>query len=269
MLFFFFSLEDFDIKPGISCVFSNLRSRTVIIQAMLDSQLNTVQIIAIAILPILFAIVVHEVSHGWVAKKLGDNTAYMLGRLTLNPFKHIDPVGTILVPLLMLIFFKFAFGWAKPVPVDWRNLRNPRRDMVLVAAAGPFSNLLMAIGWGLIIHLAALLPNGLLMIKEPFIFMGAIGIFANVILMVFNLLPIPPLDGGRVAVGLLPPRYSHLLSQLEPYGLIIIVLLLMSGFFGGFLMPLIFWVISIIEVITGLPQDSILSIMAVLLQGGQ
>lgn len=236
---------------------------------MLNSQLNIVQIIAIAILPVLFAIVVHEVSHGWVAKKFGDNTAYMLGRLTLNPFKHIDPVGTVLVPLLSLVFFKFVFGWAKPVPVDWRNLRNPRRDMVLVAAAGPASNLLMAIGWGLIIHLAALLPNSLLTIKEPLIYMGAIGIFANVILMVFNLLPIPPLDGGRVAVGLLPPRISNLLSQLEPYGLIIIVLLLVSGFFGGFIMPVIFLVIGIIEIITGLPKDAILSVMAVLLQGGQ
>ena len=236
---------------------------------MLNSQLNIVQIIAIAILPVLFAIVVHEVSHGWVAKKFGDNTAYMLGRLTLNPFKHIDPVGTVLVPLLSLVFFKFVFGWAKPVPVDWRNLRNPRRDMVLVAAAGPASNLLMAIGWGLIIHLAALLPYSLLTIKEPLIYMGAIGIFANVILMVFNLLPIPPLDGGRVAVGLLPPRISNLLSQLEPYGLIIIVLLLVSGFFGGFIMPVIFSVISMIEVITGLPENAILSVMAVLLQGGQ
>lgn len=235
---------------------------------MFGTELNIVQIIAIAILPILFAIVVHEVAHGWVAKKFGDNTAFMLGRLTLNPFKHIDPVGTILVPLLMLIFFKFAFGWAKPVPVDWRNLNNPKRDMVFVAAAGPFSNLLMAIGWGLIIHLAVLLPNSLLMIKEPLIYMGAIGIFVNVILMVFNLVPLPPLDGGRVAVGLLPPRLSYMLSQLEPYGLIIIVLLLVSGFFGGFLMPIIFSVISIVEVITGLPEGSTLNLMAVMLQSG-
>ena len=236
---------------------------------MLSTQLNTVQIVAIAILPVLFAIVIHEISHGLVAKKFGDNTAYLLGRLTLNPFKHIDPVGTVLVPLLMLVFFNFAFGWAKPVPVDWRNLHNPRRDMVYVAAAGPFSNLLMAITWGLIIHLAALLPNSLLFIKEPLIFMGAIGTFVNVILMVFNLLPIPPLDGGRVAVGLLPPRLAHTLSQVEPYGLIIIVLLLVSGFFGGFLMPIIFIVIRLIEIITGLPENAILSVMTILFQSGQ
>ncbi len=236
---------------------------------MLSTELNTIQIIAIAVLPVLFAIVIHEISHGFVAKKFGDNTAYMLGRLTLNPFKHIDPVGTILVPLLMLVFFNFAFGWAKPVPVDWRNLHNPRRDMVYVAAAGPLSNLLMAIGWGLIIHLAALLPNTLLFLKEPLIFMGAIGTFINVILMVFNLLPIPPLDGGRVAVGLLPPRLAQALSQVEPYGLIIIVLLLVSGFFGGFLMPIIFLVIRLIEIITGLPENAILSVMTILFQSSQ
>jgi len=236
---------------------------------MPSSLLHTVLIITIAIPPILFAIVVHEVSHGWVAKKLGDNTAYMLGRLTLNPFKHIDPVGTVLVPLLMLFFTKIIFGWAKPVPVDWRNLHNPRRDMVLVAAAGPVSNLVMAIGWGLFIHLVALLPDNLLIVKEAFVIMCAIGITANVVLMVVNLLPIPPLDGGRVAVGLLPPRFSRLLSQLEPYGLIIIVVLLVSGFFRGYVMPLIFSVIGVIEIITGLAKGSVLSVIIALLQAGQ
>ena len=253
----------------MSRLFSNLSNQPVIIETMLSTQLSTIQIVAIALIPVLFAIVVHEISHGYVAKRFGDNTAYLLGRLTLNPFKHIDPVGTILVPLLMLVFFNFAFGWAKPVPVDWRNLRNPRRDMVYVAAAGPLANLLMAIGWGLIIHLAALMPNTLLFIKEPLIFMGAIGTFINVILMVFNLLPIPPLDGGRVAVGLLPTRLAHALSQVEPYGLIIIVLLLVSGFMGGFLMPLIVMVIGLIELITGLPENSIISVMAILFQSGQ
>ncbi|MHA1568778.1 MAG: site-2 protease family protein, partial [Alphaproteobacteria bacterium] len=130
---------------------------------MFGQELNTFQLVAVAILPTLFAIVVHEVAHGFIAKQFGDNTAYLSGRLTLNPIKHIDPVGTILVPLLSLIFFNFVFGWAKPVPVDFRNLRNPRRDMVLVAAAGPGANLLMAIGWGLLAKVASLLPAGLSM----------------------------------------------------------------------------------------------------------
>lgn len=220
---------------------------------MFGSELSTVQIIAIAILPTLFAIVVHEVAHGWVAKRHGDNTAYMLGRLTLNPLKHIDPVGTILVPLLMIAFLGFAFGWAKPVPIDWRNLRNPKRDMVLVAAAGPVSNLLMAIGWGLVVKLASFLPGSLNMIALPLIYMGMFGIFINVILMVFNLIPIPPLDGGRVAVGLLPPAAARGLSRLEPYGLLIIVALLATGLLWQFIAPVIQIVMSFVNAITGLP----------------
>jgi Zn-dependent protease len=219
---------------------------------MFGAELSTPQLIAVAILPTLFAIVVHEVAHGWVAKRCGDNTAYMLGRLTLNPLKHIDPVGTILVPILMIAFLGFAFGWAKPVPIDWRNLHNPRRDMVLVAAAGPMSNLLMAIVWGLLTKLAGFLPADLSMIALPLIYMGIFGIFINVILMVFNLFPLPPLDGGRVAVGLLPPRLSHLLSQLEPYGLLIILVLLGTGILWKIIGPFIYTITNFVNIITGL-----------------
>lgn len=219
---------------------------------MIGQELNTVQLIAVAIIPTLFAIIIHEVAHGWVAKHYGDNTAYMMGRLSLNPIKHIDPVGTILVPLLMIAFLGFAFGWAKPVPIDWRNLRNPRRDMVLVAAAGPLSNFLMAIGWGLMFKLAEFLPGNLDVIAIPLMYMGLFGIFINVILMVFNLLPIPPLDGGRVAVGLLPPTMAQALSRVEPFGLLIIVALLATGFLWKIIGPVIHTVTRFINIITGI-----------------
>lgn len=196
---------------------------------MFGVELNTVQLVAIAIIPTLLAIVVHEVAHGWVAFRLGDSTAYMLGRLTLNPLKHIDLIGTILVPLVLILTVGFAFGWAKPVPINFRNLRHPRRDTVLVAAAGPFSNLLMAIAWGVIIKLTSLLPDNVTTLALPLLYMGMFGIFINIILMVFNLIPIPPTDGGRIATSLLPPALGYQLSRLEPFGLIIILLLLFSG----------------------------------------
>ena len=196
---------------------------------MFGTELSTIQLITIAIIPLLFAIVVHEVAHGWVARQLGDDTAYLMGRLTLNPLKHIDPVGTILVPLILILTVGFAFGWAKPVPVNFNNLRNRRRDTALVAVAGPFANLLMAIAWALIAKLASLLPDSIAMLTSPLILMSMFGMIINAILMVFNLIPIPPTDGGRIATSLLPPRLGYQLSRVEPYGLFIIIALLLSG----------------------------------------
>ena len=196
---------------------------------MFGNELSSVQLIAIVIIPLVFAVVVHEVAHGWVALQLGDDTAYRMGRLTLNPLKHIDPIGTILVPLVLILTVGFAFGWAKPVPVNFNNLRNQRSDSALVAIAGPFSNLLMAIAWLVIGKLATLLPNSLVMFASPLIYMSMFGVLINAILMVFNLLPIPPTDGGRIAVSLLPPRLGYALSRVEPYGLIIILALMLTG----------------------------------------
>ncbi len=209
--------------------------------------LNFFQKLAVLALPVLFAITVHEVAHGWMAKKLGDKTAFMLGRLTLNPIKHIDPVGTLLVPLVILWFTNFLFGWAKPVPVTWGNLNNPRRDMGYVALAGPGANLLMALGWALMIKFSQIIILPISpWVAVPLIYMGSAGVLFNVLLMVLNLLPILPLDGGRILNSLLPPGLSDRFSRLEPFGLIIIVGLLISGLLGRVLWPLTLYIIEIL-----------------------
>ena len=199
-------------------------------------QLTVIQEIVIWALPVLFAITLHEVAHGWVAKQLGDPTAQMLGRITLNPIKHIDPVGTVLVPLLLLVLpGNFLFGWAKPVPITPQNLRNPRRDMAIVALAGPTANFIMALLWAIIARAAVWLDEPFL--TNPLVLMGFAGIAINLVLMILNLIPLPPLDGGRIVSNLLPPRTSAKYDLVEPYGFMILVLLLMTGILGGLLSP--------------------------------
>ena len=196
---------------------------------------DTIQKITIYALPVLFAITFHEAAHAYAAKKYGDATAYMMGRMSLNPLKHIDPVGTILMPLLALTLGGFLFGWAKPVPVNFANLNNPKKDMVWVAAAGPAANLVMAFGWALLYNVAAMNPEGYFSV--PLALMSTAGIQINVVLMVLNLLPIPPLDGGRIAVGLLPRDLAYPLARLEPYGMFILVALMATGMLGVIIKP--------------------------------
>ena len=195
---------------------------------------NIIQEIAVYAIPVLFAITVHEASHGYVARMFGDNTAYVLGRVTLNPVKHIDPVGTIVIPLGMVLLTGFMFGWAKPVPVDWGSLRKPKRDMIWVAAAGPGANLAMAVAWALVYR--ALSAVG---VQENYFYLVAqAGISVNLVFMALNLLPIPPLDGGRIVSGLLPSRMSVAYSRIEPYGLFILLGLMFTGALSFFLRPL-------------------------------
>ena len=203
------------------------------------NDLSLPQMIAVWALPVLFAITLHEVAHGWAARMLGDPTAMMLGRLSLNPIKHVDPVGTILVPGLMLALGGFIFGWAKPVPVTWENLRHPKRDMALVAAAGPLSNLLMGVFWALLLRVGVMLEPSTNPVGLFLAYSGIAGIQINTILAVLNMLPIPPLDGGRVAVGLLPGRLSWQLSRVEPYGFIILLALLMTHVLNAILNPFV------------------------------
>ena len=203
--------------------------------------MDSVATIVLWAVPVVFAITLHEAAHGYVAKLFGDQTAWMLGRVTANPIKHIDPVGTILVPGALLLFAKlggpgFIFGWAKPVPVNFGNLRNPKRDMFWVAGAGPAANFAMAIVWGLVLRLAS--PGGLFA-SNGLMEMGGAGIQINLMLMALNLLPILPLDGGRIAVSLLPHSMAMTYAKMEPYGFILVIVLLATGFLVDLMRPIL------------------------------
>ncbi|MBC8494256.1 MAG: site-2 protease family protein [Candidatus Thioglobus sp.] len=191
-----------------------------------------IQTLLIYAIPVLFAITVHETAHGWVASLLGDHSARMMGRLTLNPIKHIDPIGTIAVPAFLYFTSGFIFGWAKPVPVNFNALRSPKKDMLWVAIAGPVSNFLMAAGWLAIIFVA--INTGSQFLAD----MAQVGVQINLLLAVLNLLPLPPLDGGRVVSALLPPKLSYQYDLLEPYGLFILLGLLFLGVFQSVVLPI-------------------------------
>ena len=199
-------------------------------------ELTVIQKVTVYALPIIFAITVHEAAHGYAAKYFGDLTAYNQNRISLNPLRHIDPIGTIFLPALTVLLGGVLFGWAKPVPVNFMNLRHPKKDMLWVAAAGPFSNLIMAIFWTILYGRSAYFPESMsLFIQQR----GIAGISINLSLMVLNLIPLPPLDGGRIAVSLLPNHLAYKYAQVERYGFLILIILLMTHILDLIIFPLI------------------------------
>jgi Zn-dependent protease len=218
----------------------------------MDFSLATIVLWAV---PVVFAITLHEAAHGYVARMFGDHTAWMLGRVTLNPIKHIDPVGTLAVPGMLLLFAKlfggpaFLFGWAKPVPVNFGNLRNPKRDMFWVAGAGPMANFVMAIGWAFLLKSSA--PGG--MYPSGGLFeMADAGVQINLMLMALNLLPILPLDGGRIAVSLLPHSLAVRYARFEPYGFMLVILLLATGVLSSLMFPIYAVILTLLRFIVGI-----------------
>ena len=195
------------------------------------AEMSLIQTLVVWTPPVLLAVTLHEVAHGWVARELGDDTAEALGRLSFNPLKHVDPVGTVLVPGLLYALAGIVFGWAKPVPVNWDKLRNPRRDMALVALAGPLANVVMLLIW------AAVAKLGLSYGQDYFVTTGLAGIMINAVLIALNLLPVPPLDGSRVVSALLPAEMALQYGRIEPYGLIILLVLIGSGALSRLMEP--------------------------------
>jgi Zn-dependent protease len=211
-----------------------------------------IQMLSLYAIPAVLAITLHEAAHGYAAKRLGDLTAYQQGRITLNPIKHIDVIGTLIVPAVLLLASggKMAFGWAKPVPVNFAALRNPKKDMFWVAAAGPGANLIMAIGWALIFKLTLIMPEHYF--SSPLLEMAKVGILINLVLMVLNLMPVPPLDGGRIAISVLPNALAYNLAKLEPYGLLVIMLLMASGVLSSIMYPILGSIIGVLSFVFGI-----------------
>jgi len=197
-----------------------------------------VTIVLLAV-PIIFAITVHEVAHGWIAQHLGDNTAAVMGRLTLNPVRHMDLLGTLVIPFVLVFSGHSPFGWAKPVPVNWQNLQQPKRDMAFVAIAGPLANLCMLILWAFVIKFTVIFAGSGGDISRALLFMAEGGILINSVLMILNLFPIPPLDGSRVVTALLPEKWARAYVKIEPLGLVIVLVLFFTGYLGKLLIPLV------------------------------
>ena len=212
-------------------------------------KLNVVQQVSIWLLPILFAVTMHEAAHGWVAFKLGDDTAFRAGRISANPFKHIDLIGTIVVPIVLLVTTSFIFGWAKPVPVDGNRLRHPKRDLALVAAAVPLSNFLMAFIWMGFEKLGILLLQKKIEMGIPLVLMSEAGVMINLFLMVLNLIPIPPLDGSRVVSSFLPKPFDDYYDKISAYGFIIILVLLMTNIIPKIMLPPVIFFKSLLQMI--------------------
>lgn len=242
--------------------------KLVIVHEIIDTlhimtDLSSIQKIVVCILPLIFAITLHEVAHGFVAFLFGDYTAKLSGRLSLNPLKHIDPIGTVVIPILLLVTTNFVFGWAKAVPVDARNLHHPRRDMAFVALAGPLSNLVMAFLWGVIAKIGIMASlSGNTWLGAPLAYMGAAGVLINVVLGVLNLIPIPPLDGSKVLATILPPRMAYYFNLLEPYGFIILILLMLTNVLFYIIVPFAFFLIEKIAIILGFPPTFIFSLFS-------
>ena len=231
----------------------------------MHDELNIGVRIIVWAVPVIYAITLHEVAHGAVAYYLGDDTAKRAGRLTINPLKHIDPIGSIVIPIFLLWLSGFIFGWAKPVPVNEKNLVSPKRNMILVAAAGPAANLIMSIIWALIMKLGYMLsatyPDAGLIL----IYMGAAGVFINAAVMMLNLLPLPPLDGGRILMGLLPQPFSQLLSKVEPWGFIILVAMIATGLVAKIIWPMMVVEMALITQLVDIPTELFINALRVLL----